>query len=644
MNRMSDLKNDKKTLMVISEIEKLRPEDALKKLENVLKNQPKNEKFLAEKGHVLLTLDKEKEALKIFDKLLKTDPTSAAGWLGYGVHYNDNGKFDKAIEALDHALKSEPGNSDVLEQKAFSLLLKNKIDESQSFCDLSLKLDPRNVGALVVKSMIFDSLKKYDRSLESAQKAINVNPNYEMGWYCKGQALYQLGKLKDASYAYEKALEIDPKDADTWHELGLIFLERSEFSKAIKSFQNEIKFSRTGLPWRHIAEAYEKQGNFQKAIECYDIGLKSMPNSVEILEDKAVLLTKLDKDEKAIKIYNKIQHLEFEENPAALLERPALQNYTVRNNKANLSYNKAISLKKLGRYEEALETIEEGFDSIPYNLGLLNEKLDILSINENYLEGLALVNRFIKLNEIPEYEDPEELADLYNKKGRFLGSLKRYAEAIEALDAGLEIEPDDIDLLSGKAIALSYIENYNECLKIIKRLQEIDSKNPQNFIFEGNLLIEKNKFEDALKCYYKAEKLERDNEDAMLQISSTLIVLKEYKRSLIYSNKLLKNDPKSALYLSQKGLALVLSGDLKKGQKIIEKSISIDPNQGFSWFCRAVTLLNSEKIDEAVGDLKVALYQNVRVLKWLKIFGYDKKLNQAKQWTDFLKLAKGVNS
>jgi len=153
-----------------------------------------------------------------------------------------------------------------------------------------------------------------------------------------------------------------------------------------------------------------------------------------------------------------------------------------------------------------------------------------------------------------------------------------------------------------------------------------------------------------MKVSIQAEQLrhlvlfEYNHQDAMQQITSILLVLKKYKTSLSYSNKLLKINPKSALYLAQKGLALTFLGDLKNGQKLIEKSISIDPYHGFSWFCRAVTLLNSEKIDEAIGDLKVALYQNVLVLKWLKIFGYDKKLNQVKQWNDFLKLTKVVKS
>ena len=88
---------------------------------------------------------------------------------------------------------------------------------------------------------------------------------------------------------------------------------------------------------------------------------------------------------------------------------------------------------------------------------------------------------------------------------------------------------------------------------------------------------------------------------------------------------------------------IYLAENSEKAQKLIEKSITMQsliiPRQiAFIWFMRAGVLLNTEKIDEAIGDLKLAFSLDHDVLKWIEIFGYDEKLNQIKSWKSWQKM------
>jgi tetratricopeptide (TPR) repeat protein len=64
-------------------------------------------------GFVLLTMGKEKAAIKVLKEVLRRDPAFVEAWCVLGDVYMDLGEHDNALEALDKAYALQPDNVEV---------------------------------------------------------------------------------------------------------------------------------------------------------------------------------------------------------------------------------------------------------------------------------------------------------------------------------------------------------------------------------------------------------------------------------------------------------------------------------------------------------------------------------------------------
>ena len=94
---------------------------------------------------------------------------------------------------------------------------------------------------------------------------------------------------------------------------------------------------------------------------------------------------------------------------------------------------------------------------------------EALSMSGQYKEALEIFNKALEI-------DPENMVVLSNK-GFVLLELGNYQEALDFFNKVLEIDPKDIDVLSSKGKALSMSGQYKEALEIFDEILEIDPKN-----------------------------------------------------------------------------------------------------------------------------------------------------------------------
>jgi tetratricopeptide (TPR) repeat protein len=115
----------------------------------------------------------------------------------------------------------------------------------------------------------------------------------------------------------------------------------------------------------------------------------------------------------------------------------------------SLSVKGSMALEQ-GRYEEAIEYLDQALAIEPNNFGALTNKGVALDNLGRYQEAIEYYDRVLAI-------DPNDLYASYNK-GALLHDLGRYQEAIEYYDRVLAIDPNHVGASTNKAHALDRLE------------------------------------------------------------------------------------------------------------------------------------------------------------------------------------------
>jgi tetratricopeptide (TPR) repeat protein len=188
---------------------------------------------------------------------------------------------------------------------------------------------------------------------------------------------------------------------------------------------------------------------------------------------------------------------------------------------------------------------------------------------KRYEEALAALEQAIRL-------DPN-LARAYNGKGIALGNLKRYEEALAAYEQAIRLDPTDPLAYYNKGIALHNLKRYEEALAALEQAIRLDPNLARAYNGKGTALGNLKRYEEALAAYEQVIRLDPTNTDAYTNKGAALGDLKRYEEALAALEQAIRLDPNYTLAYYNKGTAL---GNLKRYEEALaayEQAIRLDP-------------------------------------------------------------------
>jgi tetratricopeptide (TPR) repeat protein len=211
---------------------------------------------------------------------------------------------------------------------------------------------------------------------------------------------------------------------------------------------------------------------------------------------------------------------------------------------------------------------------------------------------------------------PDERRELFKTKFELLEAGERTAirdicYCAEILP--LKFKPDALLKVTSKLLELG---EWDEAEFEIQKLKEIatDTKNDKlkNIIilYEGSLLLSKEKYENALEAFEKVLEINPKNELALKGKGDALESLKKYGEALEAFNKVLEINQKDDYVLSGKGRIL---GNLSRYEEALEafnKALEINPMYDNILENKGITLLNLNRYEEALETFNKALEIN----------------------------------
>ena len=401
-------------------------------------------------GFALLKSNQAEEAKQVLLIAQQNDPRSAAvyGYLAE-VRYA-LGEKQAAREDLQRAIVLSPASGYFYLVRASWQRAEEDIQGALESILTSIKLDPGNEFSWDLLGTLYQRQQRNAEAVQAFRSALRLAPNFTQalsnltpllatagegaparqalvvapshgdpkdaaGWLAVGYAEEKQGRFAEAERAYRKSLEIDPELADAWNSLGLYLIRVRRNVEAEEALRQAVKYRPNfATSWISLGNIILQRGDPAAAREAFESATVAEPKNPGgwfgigmvrgQLRDYAGAVSPL---EQAIKL-----------DPSK---------------SAAWAYLGEMQLRS-GQREAALKSLQEA------------EKLD--AKNENALSGLAtyygMTGNPAKALDyaLQALSISPASAHHWNSKGYTLMQLRRYPEAIPALETATRLQPD----------------------------------------------------------------------------------------------------------------------------------------------------------------------------------------------------------
>ena len=194
------------------------------------------------------------EAEKRFNLILQHSPNNAAAVAGLSMVYSYFFSGD---------------NQD--------LIWMQKADAS---AQQALQLNPQLAFAHIAIARVYAIKDQKEQALGSFEKALSLDPNNIFALRGKASALRSLKRFEDAIQLTRQGLEKFPQDRFFADELGIIYLDQGNYTKAEEAFRASIKIQPDAVyAYTSLSYALAHQNRPNEALEVMQQGLQIRPSA-----------------------------------------------------------------------------------------------------------------------------------------------------------------------------------------------------------------------------------------------------------------------------------------------------------------------------------------------------------------------------
>ena len=278
---------------------------------------------------------------------------------------------------------------------------------------------------------------KFMKMSPKAQESMKIQKESET-LKIKGNEEQKNKNLDTAIKFFEEALTLTPHDINLKLNLASAFLEKNEYEKCLtqceivlKNSNDSIKRSRA---FGKMGIAFLAMNNIEKAIDYFKKSLSE----------------------------HKDEQIEIELNYALIMKNKIDEQLYLNPEIAENHNKKANELYLSGRYDESLNEFSQAIKRNPFNYKYYCDRgeafIKVLALNEaikDFDKSIELDQNFIRA---------------YIRKGKCHIMKKEFPSAIEIYELGLNIQPDNKEMIGGKkmcldSLSLEFTEMCNEKIK-----------------------------------------------------------------------------------------------------------------------------------------------------------------------------------
>jgi len=282
------------------------------------------------------------------------------------------------------------------------------------------------------------------------------------------QGLYEV-----AEYKVKQALEHFPNEQILHSALGEVFYLQEKYQLAIVSYHKGTEIS----TYAKLADCYAHLGMFEEALSYYEKATTTeATTNLDLLFGYGFVASRLENWDVSAAKFSKVVEID----PYYTSVYPLL----------------AEAYMKLGKYKDAVESIEEGIKYDKTNPYLFYLKGELFTKNnetklakQEFLSALELDESYVlALEALLTISEQEE----------------DWEEAIQYLTRLLEVVPERNDLYVKMGLVYEELESWSQAEASYREAIQLDQEDHEAFNRLGFLLRDEGKLEEAITCWKRS--------------------------------------------------------------------------------------------------------------------------------------------
>ncbi|HEX2787008.1 MAG TPA: tetratricopeptide repeat protein [Ignavibacteria bacterium] len=466
----------------------------------------------------------------------------------------------------------------------------DKPADALSSINSALRISPDDITYLELKAGILRAQEKYDKAAETYEAIIRKKPDYTYGLYSLARMYQHLNKPEKAIVIYEKITDEIGYDFDVLKRMYEIYFQNKDYEKCVETLSAILKIYPFDIAYKkQLAALYVMINRPDEAEQLYTEILIIDPKDKEILTELTKIYFVKNEMDKGFEKFRKIlgkdslsyaEKIQLGEIYYNLIVQDREAITIAKNIFTNVSENypdKWVPYYFLG----AIDIVNKDFDSYTAKF---EKALQLADTAKDALLQIGYV--YYTQNKITEADDalakavrlyPEDFQANY-----FYGLvLQRKGDeptAINYFEYALEINPDDVGMLSTLALAYDNQKMYDKSDEAHEKALRLD---PESALILNNYAYQLSergvKLDKALAMSKKSLQKEPKNASYLDTIGWIYYKMKQYEEARSYIMQSLQVNGGSAVVNEHMGDIYNAMGDKDNARKYWQKALDLSP-------------------------------------------------------------------
>ena len=490
-------------------------------------------------------LDELKNKSKIF---INKYPEHYVGFFFFFAYYFYTNNFIKAEKYINKSIAKNQNIPSAL--NLMGLIKKNlgKLNDAIIYYKNALHHDLNDISIYINLSSAFIALENYKESLNVINKAKKIDENDQLLKINEVSTLIGLKKYNDAKILANKLFLKIKDNPVLLNSIGSIYSQEKNYKLALEFFKKSYTINSNDFSvFLNITSTLSKLDRDDEAIKIYKSYILNGGMNSEIYNKLTSLMLKIDNLDECYNFFSDIIK-KNSTNSMAYNQLGNVLRLQNKNEESLISYKKAIELSKKAQYFN--------------NIGAAYQELNEFKKSESY---------FNKALDLSKAEDKKSIPACYHNLGNLYTYTKKFELANKNYRKAIEIEPYFVDsfrsLVRNKDLELNdeitknFVRIYDQDL-----MGDGDSRATLAFAL-AELYESANNYKLASNLYIEANKLVRKT------FSYSTVEQKKYFQKLknIYSDS---NFKKYSFSGSKSKKPIFIIGLPRSGSTLVEQIIS----------------------------------------------------------------------
>ncbi|MCF7918221.1 tetratricopeptide repeat protein [Candidatus Gracilibacteria bacterium] len=157
--------------------------------------------------------------------------------------YKRKGDFQAAIDTLHKLIMHEPHCSEAYEELGDNYLSIRQMEKAEKALLQALLINPQSANAHYLVGFVYSLGQKWFKSVDHLCLADGIKPNHPEILRCLGWALYNQARKNQGLAILERSQTLSPNDQNILCDLGVCYMNNTEFDKAETTFKKVIELN-----------------------------------------------------------------------------------------------------------------------------------------------------------------------------------------------------------------------------------------------------------------------------------------------------------------------------------------------------------------------------------------------------------------